>query len=145
MDNVVKDMNFTLITEIQKPDAKKRLSIGQAMEESAAAYNIYKNSLGQIVLDPVKAVPVCEAWLHENRDAMASVKRGLADSSAGRTTDLGKSQIKVVGRLKKTSWQRFVRLQKMAGKLSKGRRRPKGVFRFASHEEAEARALANRS
>ena len=61
MDNVIKDSDFKLITEIQRPDAKKRLSIGQAMEGPAAAYNIYRNSLGQIVLDPVKAVPVYEA------------------------------------------------------------------------------------
>jgi len=89
MSNVIKDPKFTLVTEIQKPDAKKRLSIGQAMEEPAAAYNIYRNSLGQIVLDPVKAVPVSETWIFENKAALASVKRGLADSAAGRTKDLG--------------------------------------------------------
>lgn len=89
MGNVIKDTRFTLVTEIQKTDAKKRLSIGQAMEEPAAAYNIYRNPLGQIVLDPVKAVPVYETWLFENRKAWTSVKRGLADSAAGRTRNLG--------------------------------------------------------
>ena len=86
---MIKDTHFTLVTEIQKPDAKKRLSIGQAMEEPAAAYNIYRNSLGQIMLDPVKAVPVYEAWLFENKKALASVRRGLADSAAGRSKNLG--------------------------------------------------------
>jgi hypothetical protein len=89
MGNVIKDSKFALVTEMQKPDAKKRLSIGQAMEEPAAAYNIYRNSLGQIVLDPVKAVQVYEAWLFENKAALSSVKRDLADSAAGRTKDLG--------------------------------------------------------
>jgi len=88
MKGVIKDSNFKLVTEMQKPDAKKRLSIGQAMED-AAAYNIYRNPLGQIVLDPVKAVPLHEAWLYENKEAMASVKRGIADSAAGRTRSLG--------------------------------------------------------
>lgn len=88
MNSVIKDSHFELVTEMQKPDAKKRLSIGHAMED-AAAYNIYRNSLGQIVLDPVKAVPVYEAWLFENKNALASVKRGLADSAAGRTKNLG--------------------------------------------------------
>lgn len=88
MRGVVKNPNFKLVTEMQKPDAKKRLSIGQAMED-AAAYNIYRNALGQIVLDPVKAVPVHEAWLFENKDALSSVKRGLKDSAAARTKDLG--------------------------------------------------------
>jgi len=89
MDYVIKDNRFKLVTEIQRPDAKKRLSIGQAMEEPAAAYNIYRNALGQIVLDPVKAVPVYETWLFENQEALASVKRGLTDSAAGRTKNLG--------------------------------------------------------
>jgi hypothetical protein len=89
MEKVIKASKFTLVTELQKPDAKKRLSIGQAMEEPASAYNIYRNSLGQIVLDPVKAVPVYETWLFENKAALSSVKKGLADSAAGRTKDLG--------------------------------------------------------
>jgi hypothetical protein len=88
MKQVIKDTHFTLVTEMQKPDSKKRLSIGQAMED-AAAYNIYRNELGQIVLDPVKAVPVYEAWLFENKSALASIKRGLAESAAGKTRDLG--------------------------------------------------------
>ena len=89
VERLIKDTHFDLVTEIQKPDAKKRLSIGQAMEEPAAAYNIYRNSLGQIVLDPVKAVPVYESWIYGNKKALASLKRGLADSAAGRTRNLG--------------------------------------------------------
>jgi hypothetical protein len=54
-------------------------------------------------------------------------------------------KVKIVGRLKLTPWQRFTRLQKMTQKLSKGRRRPKGVFRFASHEECNAWTEAHRS
>jgi hypothetical protein len=89
MDDVIKDTHFELVTEIQKPDAKKRLSIGMAMEESAAAYNIYRNALGQIVLDPVKAVPLHETWLYESPAALASVKRGLKESAEGKRTYRG--------------------------------------------------------
>jgi len=89
MGKLIKDTAFNLVTEMQKPDAKKRLSIGLAMEEPAAAYNIYRNSLGQIVLDPMTAVPAYEAWIFEDRKALASLKRGLADSAAGRTKSLG--------------------------------------------------------
>jgi hypothetical protein len=89
MGNLIKDGRFKLVTEHQKPDSKKRLSIGMAVGESQAAYNIYRNALGQIVLDPVKAIPVHEAWLFENKEAHQSVKRGLADSAAGRTKYLG--------------------------------------------------------
>jgi hypothetical protein len=89
MERVIKDTDFELVTEIQKPDAKKRLSLGHAMKQVGSAYNIYRNRLGQIMLDPVKAVPVYETWLFENKPALASVKRGLADSAAGRTKNLG--------------------------------------------------------
>jgi hypothetical protein len=42
--------------------------------------------------------------------------------------------IKVIGQLKKTSWQRFARLQRTAAQLARGRGQPKGIFRFASNE-----------
>jgi hypothetical protein len=48
------------------------------------------------------------------------------------------SAIKVIGQLRKTPWQRFVRLQRMAAKLARGRGQPKGVFRFASNEACTA-------
>jgi hypothetical protein len=85
---VIKDTDFELVVESQKPDAKKRLSIGQAVM-SGASYAIYRNSLGQIVLDPVVTIPASEVWLFKNKKALASVKRGLEDSAAGRTHNLG--------------------------------------------------------
>lgn len=89
MRTVVKDSRFELISEILKPDAKKRLTLGQAVAEAGVAYNVYRNRLGQIILDPVKAVPAYETWLYENKPALAAVKRGLADSAAGRTKSRG--------------------------------------------------------
>lgn len=89
MRGIIKDGDFRLVTEIQKPDAKKRLSLGQALAEEGVAYNVYCNRLGQIVLDPVKAIPAYEAWLFHNKEALAAVKQGLADSAAGRTKNLG--------------------------------------------------------
>ena len=89
MESVVKDTHFELVTELQKPDAKKRLSLGPALGKVGATYNIYRNRLGQLVLDPVIAVPAYETWLFQNKKALAAVKRGLADSAAGRTKNLG--------------------------------------------------------
>ena len=84
-----KGTHFELINEIIKPDAKKRLSLGSAAAQAGVAYNIYRNQIGQIMLDPVKAVPVYETWLYENKPALASVKRGLAQSATGRTKKRG--------------------------------------------------------
>lgn len=80
---VIKNSDFQLISEFAQPDAKKRLSLGEA-SRGAVAYNIYRNSLGQLILDPVKAVPASEMWLYENAEALASVKRGLRESAEGK-------------------------------------------------------------
>jgi len=45
-----------------------------------------------------------------------------------------KPTIKVIGELRKTPWQRFVRLQRTAARLAQGRGQPKGVFRFPTNE-----------
>ena len=80
---VIKSADFRLVSEFAQPDAKKRLSLGEALAD-ATAYNIYRNPLGQIVLDPVKAVPASEMWLYESADAFASVKQGLMESTEGK-------------------------------------------------------------
>jgi hypothetical protein len=85
---VIKNAEFWLISEFARPDAKKRLSLGEALGD-ATAYNIYRNTLGQIILDPVKAVPASEMWLYENAEALASVKRGLRESAEGKSVYRG--------------------------------------------------------
>jgi hypothetical protein len=85
---VIRNTDFQLITEFAQPDAKKRLSLGEALG-GATALNIYRNSLGQVILDPVKAVPASETWLYENPQALASVKQGLRESAEGKSVDLG--------------------------------------------------------
>ena len=85
---VIKDTDFELISEFAQPDAKKRLSLGEALH-GATAFNIYRNPLGQIILDPVKTVPVSEMWLYENPKALASVKQGLRESAEGKSVYRG--------------------------------------------------------
>jgi hypothetical protein len=85
---VIKNPDFQLVSEFAQPDAKKRLSLGEALS-GATAYNIYRNPLGQIVLDPVKTVPASEMWLYENPQALASVKRGLRESAQGKSVYRG--------------------------------------------------------
>jgi hypothetical protein len=85
---IIKDTDFQLISEFAQPDAKKRLSLGEALQ-GATAYNIYRNPLGQLILDPVKTVPASEMWLYENPEALASVKQGLRESAEGKTVYLG--------------------------------------------------------
>ncbi|MSU70757.1 MAG: hypothetical protein EXS43_00225 [Opitutus sp.] len=79
---VIRSADFQLISEFMRPDAKKRILIGEA--SSGTAFNVYRNSVGQMVLDPVKAIPVAETWLGENPAALASVKQGLRESAEGK-------------------------------------------------------------
>jgi hypothetical protein len=85
---IIRSTDFQLISEFAQPDAKKRLSLGEALG-GAKAYNIYRNSLGQIILDPVRTVPASEMWLYENAEALASVKQGLRESAEGKSVYLG--------------------------------------------------------
>jgi len=86
--SVLKSSDFQLVTEFAQPDAKKRLSLGEALS-GATAFNVYRNSLGQLILDPVKTIPASELWLYENPDALASVKQGLRESAEGKSVDRG--------------------------------------------------------
>jgi hypothetical protein len=85
---VIKDTDFQLVSEFAQPDAKKRLSLGAALSD-VTAYNIYRNPLGQLILDPVKTIPASEMWLYENSQALASVKQGLRESAAGKSVYRG--------------------------------------------------------
>jgi hypothetical protein len=85
---IIRNSEFELVSEFAQPDAKKRLSLGEALR-GATAYNIYRNSLGQLILDPVKAVPASEMWLYESAEALASVKQGLRESAERKIIDRG--------------------------------------------------------
>jgi hypothetical protein len=85
---VIKDSDFQLVSEFAQPDAKKRISLGAALRDETA-YNIYRNPLGQLILDPVRTIPVSEMWLYENPPALASVKQGLRESAEGKSVYRG--------------------------------------------------------
>lgn len=85
---VIKNTNFQLVTEFAQADAKKRLSLGEALV-GGGAFNIYRNTLGPLLPDPEKAIPASEAWLFENPAALASVKQGLKESAEGKRLSRG--------------------------------------------------------
>lgn len=75
-----------------EPDGKRRISLGLAVQTPPGVrYRVMQNELGQILLDPVKSVPAYEAWIYENPDRIASIKRGIAQAEAGQLVaiDLG--------------------------------------------------------
>jgi hypothetical protein len=81
---VIRDLVFEKIADSVKPDAKKRVILQHVQIQEGITYHIYKNSLGQIVLDPQVTIPASEAWLFNNPEALASVKRGLLEAAQGK-------------------------------------------------------------
>ena len=86
MATIIKDTDFKRIAESVKPDAKKRIVLPRVKMWEGITYHIYSNSIGQIVLDPQVTIPASEAWLFNNPDALASVRRGLSDAAQGRVS-----------------------------------------------------------
>lgn len=80
---VIRDMVFEKIADSVRPDAKKRVVLQHVHIEEGVTYHIYRNTLGQIVLDPQVTIPAAEVWLFNNRDALTSVRRGITDAAKG--------------------------------------------------------------
>jgi hypothetical protein len=69
------------------PDSRGRLTLGSVAQD--ADYRVLVNERGQILLDPVVAIPASEAWLWENPALRASMERALNQAAAGEFEDLG--------------------------------------------------------
>ena len=86
MVTIIRDNNLIKVADSVKPDAKKRVVLPQSLANEGITYHIYKNSMGQYVLDPQVTIPASELWLFQNADVLASAKRGLADAAMGRVS-----------------------------------------------------------
>ena len=80
---ILKDQEFEEVAEA-KVDAKRRVALGKILAQSVSSYRIYRNTFGQIILDPMVTIPAHEAWLFKNKEAAQLVKRGLEDARKGR-------------------------------------------------------------
>jgi len=81
-------MTFEKIADNIKPDSKKRVLIPKGLAQEGVSYHIYRNSIGQIILDPQVSIPVSELWLFKNPEAFSSVMRGLLDVAQGKVSDV---------------------------------------------------------
>jgi len=88
MTRIIKDTDFKRVADSVKPDAKKRVVLPKLPIEEGITYHIYSNRLGQIILDPQVTIPASEAWLFNNPEALASVRRGLSDAAKGKISKI---------------------------------------------------------
>jgi hypothetical protein len=78
---------FQLLKDIVQPDSRGRLSIGAIAK--GKSYRVMVNDDGQILLDPVVAIPERELWLWQNLEAIASVQKGIQQAADGELHDMG--------------------------------------------------------
>lgn len=81
--NIIKEPDFEPYGEA-RVDSKNRITLGKSADAKITSYKIYRNSLGQLVLDPQVTIPAHEAWLYKNPKALAAVKKGLEEARAGK-------------------------------------------------------------
>ncbi len=91
MTELIRAKDFEAVARGIKPDSKKRVGLGKALKgvDEDVTYHVFRNSLGQIVLDPEINIPASEIWLYRNKKALASVVRGLEQSAQGKTRSRG--------------------------------------------------------
>jgi len=68
-----------------RPDSKGRITLGKRAD-GVSSYRARRQKDGKILLEPFIEIPAEERWVYENPDILAAIKRGLADSKAGRVT-----------------------------------------------------------
>ncbi len=71
-----------------RPDKKGRITLGSLLR-GASSVRVSVDEQSRIVLEPYAEVPLREAWLYENADALKSVRQGLEESANGELHDLG--------------------------------------------------------
>ena len=83
-EDIVKDIHFEEVAEV-KLDSKSRITLGKNKNLiKSKIYKVYRNAIGQIILDPQVTIPAHEQWLFKNKDAAKQVKAGLEDAKKGR-------------------------------------------------------------
>lgn len=81
--DLVKEEDFEEYGEV-RVDSKNRITLGRGGQSRVSSYRVYRNSLGQIILDPQVTVPAYEAWLFKNEKAKQLVQKGLREAKSKR-------------------------------------------------------------
>ena len=67
-------------------DSKGRIALGKFVSDGVTGFEVSAQDDGSLILSPTVEIPAREAWIFKNKQALASVKRGLQQASKGRTS-----------------------------------------------------------
>ena len=86
MATIEKSRDWKRVNSDIKPDTRRRVVLPNFIVRKGVTFHAYYNSVGQILLDPQVTIPLSEAWLFNNPDALALVKQGLLDVAQGKVS-----------------------------------------------------------
>ena len=66
-----------------RPDERGRITLGE-IAKSVSSYGVEVLLDGKIILTPYVEIPKNELWLHNNKEALASVKMGIEQAKEGK-------------------------------------------------------------
>lgn len=87
MGTILKDTE--LVAKNVKPDSKKRVVLPNSLVDKDVVYHIYRNDLGQIILDPQVTIPASELWVFEDKNILASLDKAMFESLNGQVVKRG--------------------------------------------------------
>lgn len=79
MTTIIKDLDFMVISKAVRPDSRKRVILPKALAKEGIIYNISRNRIGQILLDPQVIIPASELWVFENKDILTAMDKSMAE------------------------------------------------------------------
>ncbi|HLZ96375.1 MAG TPA: hypothetical protein VKP66_00425 [Steroidobacteraceae bacterium] len=75
MGKWVKSTGMKYATLTKQTDSKGRLTLGESFANATVL--VEANGEGEVIVKRARVIPAREAWLYENKEALASVRRGL--------------------------------------------------------------------
>ena len=67
---------------VKNVDSKGRIALGSAFANSTVL--IEEGEGGELIIKRASVIPEREAWLYNNKNALASVRRGLSEAAEGK-------------------------------------------------------------
>ena len=81
--NILKDNHFEKLSKRSvRPDSRKRVVLPLSLTEDIS-FDVYRNKVGQIILDPKIEIPASQAWFWENPQDVKDFEESIAQAARG--------------------------------------------------------------
>ena len=84
---VVREASAVYGGKTSRADSKGRVVLGAHLANKT--FRVTEQADGNLLLEPVVVIHEREAWLYQNPEAMAMVRKGIKESKAGKGVSLG--------------------------------------------------------